>query len=433
MAIFVAAFVLRLGWIATLDGSLTWDDEREFAQVARHLAAGDGFVSSSYRANPVLPVYLAAVFRTFGENVFAARAGQAALGALTCVLVGMMAARLLGPTVGVLSAVLVAFYPQHIYLSGVFYVECLFTFMVALSLTLALRALDDDHPGIAWPFLAGVSVGIAALTRSIFLAYFPFLLLAMLYAGWSRPWHTARSCAVLALGTALMIAPWSIRNLHVYGRPVLISSGFGTKLWQGNNEMTLGDADDRELYWGTKDWNERARALDDASRQEVAARYAAVDERVAALEAQTGDRYLATDLVLLPIATRYMTEHPGRTVSLFARKIATLFEPFSKTLTENKFTASGYKLIASLSHYPLLLLAFAGLWMARHEDRRLALLYALFGSIVVAYGLLNTCTRFRLPLDPFLIIFSAYTLVRLYESWLGSGNSSRGAHARSSA
>ena len=56
--------------------TLTWDDEREFTQVARHLVAGDGFVASSYRANPVLPVYLAAVFRVFGESYAVARLGQ---------------------------------------------------------------------------------------------------------------------------------------------------------------------------------------------------------------------------------------------------------------------------------------------------------------------------------------------------------------------
>jgi 4-amino-4-deoxy-L-arabinose transferase-like glycosyltransferase len=424
-AIFVAALVLRLAWIATLDGSLTWDDEREFAQVARHLAAGDGFVSSSYRANPILPIYLAGSFRLFGESLFAARVGQAVLSALTCVLVGLIAWRTLGPAVGALSALLVAIYPPHVYLAGVFYVECLFTFAVAVSLYLVLKALDDPD-GVAWWLLAGASVGIAVLTRSVFLAYVPFLMLAVLYAGWARPWSAVRACGVLALGAALVIAPWSLRNFRVYGRPVLVSSGFGTKLWQGNNEMTLGDADDRELYWTKAEWTERAQGLDESSRRALAERYAEIDARVAAVEARVGDRYLATDIVLMPIAARYIAEHPARTTSLFVKKLATLFAPFSKTLTENRYTAWTYKLIAGLSYFPLLLLAVAGLWLARHEDRRLALLYALLGSIVVAYGALNTCTRFRLPLDPFLIIFSAYALVRLHDAWLGPGSSARG-------
>jgi 4-amino-4-deoxy-L-arabinose transferase-like glycosyltransferase len=254
IAIFVAAFVVRLAWVVTLDGSLTWDDEREFARVARHLAAGDGFVSTSYRANPVLPLYLGAVFRTFGENLFIARAGQAALGALTCVLVGMIGTRLLGPAVGALSALIVTFYPSHVYLSGVFYVECLVTFALALSLYLVLEALDRPRQ-LAWSLLAGVGIGVAALTRSILLVYVPFLLLAMLYVASARRWSAVRSCAVLAFGVVLVIAPWTVRNFRVYGKPIVISSGFGTKLWQGNNEMALGDADDRELYWDTDEWN----------------------------------------------------------------------------------------------------------------------------------------------------------------------------------
>lgn len=412
MSIFVAAFVLRLAWIATLDGPLTWDDEREFVGVARHLVAGDGFVSNSYRANPVLPLYLAAVFRIFGENFFVARVGQVFFGALTCLLVGLIAGRLLGPTVGALSAALVAAYPPHVYLSGVFYVEGLFTFGIALTIYVALRALDDER-GVGWPLAAGLTFGVAALTRAVFLAYLPFLLLAMLYVvGADKP-RALRTCAFVLLGAVLVIAPWSFRNYQVYGRLILLSSGFGTKLWQGNNEMTRGDADDRELYWGTADWEARGRDLDEASRRALDVRYRQIDARVDTLEAELGDRYLATDIVLMPIAAHYIAEHPGRTIVLFAKKLVTLFDPFSKTLTQNQYTAARYKLVAGLSYVPLLVLAGAGLWLARHEGRRLALLYALFGSIVVAYGILNTCTRFRLPLDPFMIVFSSYTLVRL--------------------
>jgi 4-amino-4-deoxy-L-arabinose transferase-like glycosyltransferase len=416
LGLFVLALLARLAWVMTLAGPLTWDDEREFADVARHLVAGDGFISSSYRANPVLPAYLALVFRVFGENYLAARVGQALFGALTCVLVALIAHRLFGATVAVVSATLVALYPPHVYLSGVFYVECLFTLTIAATVYLALRAADAAG-ATGWAFATGVSFAIATLTRAIFIAYLPFLLLALLWAhGGTR--RGVAPCAALLLGVVLVISPWSLRNYAAYGRPILVSSGLGTKLWQGNNELTAGDADDRELYWYTAKWKERAESLDAGAQQDLAARYADIAARVQQAEDRTGDHYMATDQVLMPIALRYMAAHPGRTVELFVKKLVTLFSPFSKTLTTNAYTTSTYRLIAQISFLPLLVLAIVGVWFAGRRDRRITVLYALLASIVVAYGLLNTCTRFRLPLDPFFIILASLPLARMIELWI---------------
>ena len=44
------------------------------------------------------------------------------------------------------------------------------------------------------------------------------------------------------------------------------------------------------------------------------------------------------------------------------------------------------------------------------ENRALAIIYLFVASITAAYGLLNACTRFRLPLDPYLIVFAALTM-----------------------
>lgn len=416
LGLFLVAFAVRLAWVLTLAGPLTWDDEREFAEVARHLVAGDGFVSSSYRANPILPAYLALTFRIFGEGFLAARVGQAVFGALTCVLVAMIAHRLFGATVAVVSATLVALYPPHVYLSGVFYVECLFTLTIAVTVYCAVRAADARATA-GWAFATGVSFGIATLTRAIFLAYFPFLLLALLWAaGDARRGLT--TCAALLLGVGMLIAPWSVRNYAAYGRPILVSSGLGTKLWQGNNELAAGDADDRELYWYTDLWRDRAESLEAGEQKDLATRYADVEARVQALEAHTGDRYMATDEVLMPIALRYMAAHPGRTLALFGKKLVTLFSPFSKTITSNAYTTSTYRLVAQISYLPLLALAVVGVWLAGLRDHRVTILYGLLASIVVAYGLLNTCTRFRLPLDPFFIILASLPLARMIEQWL---------------
>src|SRR5262249_26291035 len=102
--------MLRMAWVLTLDNTLTWPDGSEFTEIARALARGDGYVSPSFRANPVLPVYLSLVFRLCGEHYLAPRIGQSIIGALTAVLVYRTAALLIGPTVGILSGIVLAVY-----------------------------------------------------------------------------------------------------------------------------------------------------------------------------------------------------------------------------------------------------------------------------------------------------------------------------------
>jgi 4-amino-4-deoxy-L-arabinose transferase-like glycosyltransferase len=410
LAIFALALGVRLAWILTLDGRLVWADEHEFVAIGRRLADGHGYVSTTYRANPILPFFLSLVFRLGGESYLLGRIAQSLIGALTCVVVARTGRILLGPTVGALSGLVLAVYPPHVYMSGVFYAECVFTFLCALAILLAVRSVHPPHVG--WAVACGVVLGLAALTRTIVLAYVPLLCAAILYAGWPRWRRQLPVLAALVLATAAAILPWTARNHATYGRLLLVSSGFGTKLWQGNNALASGGPDDRELYWKTPEWRTRMRGIEGTERRRLRTQYAAVARQVRERELQLGDRYLATDDVLGPVARRYMLEHPGRTAILFARKVGTLFSPFSKTLTHNDHVTPHNRLIAAAALYPILALALVGAWFGLAE-RRLAIVYAFIVALTLAYGVLNSCTRFRLPMDPYLIMLAALGASRL--------------------
>lgn len=415
-AVFVLALVVRLGWIATLGPDLVWPDEEEFVGIARHLAAGNGYVSVSYRANPILPAYLAAVFHVFGENYLAARAGQAVMGALTCVLVAATGIRLLGVAVGSVAGCMLALYLPHVYLSGVFYAECLFTLLIAATMYAAVRSIDAPRP-LPWLVATGLTFALTTLSRPIFLAYLPFLVAALLYASHGAPARKLVMATTLVVATALGILPWTIRNYLVLGRPVLVSTGFGTKLWQGNNEGAVGDADDRELSFRQDVWHERIASYPEPERSAIEARYREAGLRIDALRAASGDDYTATDAVLGPLAWEHIRTHPIRTIELFIQKLGTLYLPFSKTLVTNEHTTSRNQWLAAIAYVPILLLAVVGLVLSAGRHPGLWILYGLIASVTAAYGVLTACTRFRLPLDPYLVVFAAATLVEAWSRW----------------
>ena len=415
LVVFLVAAVLRLAWVLGLPDALTWIDEQQFVDIGRALAAGHGYVSDSYRANPVLPAYLALVFRTFGDGYLAARVGQALLGALTCVLVARVARRIDGEPAAAIAGGLAALYLPHVYLTGVFYVDTLVTFFSAVTTLLVLRA--TTRHGMADWVVAGVALGITALTRPLYVAYLPPVCVWWLWRRGSP--RAAAQCLAFVLGVAATILPWTARNYRVYHRPILVSSGFGTKLWEGNNPLAYGDADDRDLRPYGDVWRKRLAHLPAGEQRALVAAYApvldAIESRIEAGE----DPFVVTDSILLPIAVRHMREHPGRTVELFVRKLVTLYSAFSKTLTQNHDTSRRNKLLAALAFYPLLALATAGAVVGVRRRARVGVVLVLLGAISGAYALLDTCTRFRLPLDPFLAVLAALPLAAAWQRMVG--------------
>jgi 4-amino-4-deoxy-L-arabinose transferase and related glycosyltransferases of PMT family len=411
MVIFFTALVLRIAWVATLHNGLVWPDEEEFAEIARHLASGTGYVSNSYRANPVLPFYLSAFLRLFGENWLYPRIGQALIGALTCVILYRLASMLAGETVGILSGLLLALYPPQVYMSGVFYVECIATFLSMLSVYLVLICIRSPHP-VAVSVFAGAVMGLTALTRAVFMPYVLVASLAMLYSAPTRRRTLMPAAAVLILAAVVVIAPWTLRNRTTFGRFLIISSGFGETLWKGNNELADGGADDRFMRVGEPLWETRLNLLEPSDHAELIAKYAVVQDQIRDRYAETNDLYLARDDVLGPLAAEVMRKHPVRTTGLFARKLLTLFHAFSDTKTHNQFTSGSKRLVAAVTFYPILALAFVGLILAAPRHRSLAPVYSLVFLWFAIHGLLTACTRFRLPMDPFLILFACVALER---------------------
>ena len=70
----------------------------------------------------------------------------------------------------------------------------------------------------AVPFLAGLGTGGAILIRPAMVFFLP---LAMLWMAARKAYVAA---AVLLLVTVLVVAPWTIRNHHVYGRWIAVAS-----------------------------------------------------------------------------------------------------------------------------------------------------------------------------------------------------------------
>jgi hypothetical protein len=178
-------------------------------------------------------LYAAAFYATGGAREGTARIVELLLGMATIVLVYMLGRRIACGPVGLLAALGVAVYPPFIHTVGALYSEPLA--MAALPAAILAFLWASEGERLRDWLLPGLLFGITAMARPEYLAVgVAFALLAALRVVRARGWRPgAVATALLVVGLALPIAPWTVRNIVVLDRAVTISTGGGKALYVG--------------------------------------------------------------------------------------------------------------------------------------------------------------------------------------------------------
>ena len=257
LAITGLALAARLAAVQVL-GRFAPRYEQEWEIIARHLVQRGVFAidfNSVYATTelavtsfipPLYPAFLALMRLLFaGEAGQAARLAQAGLSTVSVVLVYLLGmALLVRRDVAVLAALFAAVFPPFV--ASVVEVNPA-TFEVLWILLFVLLALPprSGSPLPWWRWvLAGVALGLAALTRAPALILLPWLPLCLLL---TRPRAVSlvssvlRPTLVVAASAAAIIAPWTVRNYVVQGEFIAISSNGGINFWIGNNPLATGE------------------------------------------------------------------------------------------------------------------------------------------------------------------------------------------------
>lgn len=202
---------------------LVQGDAMVFHQVAQRLADGEGFVQA-FRDQPTAEhppgweLVLAAADLLGGNGYFSHRLLGAAIGTVTVVLIGLLGRRAGGATVGLVAAAIAAVYPMLWSADVSLMSEPLYGALLVAAL------LAATHRRFV---LLGALLGLAALTRGEALLLVPLLLVPLTWRRW-------RTMAAGVAAFALVLAPWTVRNLVTFEEPVLIS-GNANGIWVGAN------------------------------------------------------------------------------------------------------------------------------------------------------------------------------------------------------
>jgi glycosyltransferase involved in cell wall biosynthesis/4-amino-4-deoxy-L-arabinose transferase-like glycosyltransferase len=237
LVILLRGFSVLLFW-----KSLGPNREWGFFTLVRSWFEGRGYTfanelgcASAYRS-PGFLFFLTGVYLIFGfENFFAQAIVQNIIAVILVYLVYRLAWRVSDDRrVGWIAGAIAALHPYTFYHYTQYYHTVISaTLIVGLLLSL-LRLERTKHWKDA--VLAGVLTASLAYIQGTILPIMPFLSL-WLFWQWKWVWRqTIISVSIIACVSAGLIAPWTIRNWHVFHRLVPLTTDMGFGLYKANSE-----------------------------------------------------------------------------------------------------------------------------------------------------------------------------------------------------
>ncbi len=247
LAILSLAFAVRLAAVLWLNETVPYSDFLYYHLAAEKIVENWGFFFDASQAQyygkfgwwpPLYPFSIASLYAVLGVDHRVVVFAQVLLGTLLCWLVYRIGQRVAGERVGLVAALLVAINPTFVFMTNLLASENLFTVLLAWAVLLAVRPWRSARMHL----ITGVLFGLAALTRAIGLMV-PAIAALWLHgrAPDRRAWLL--SMAWLLAGSAVTIAPWTVRNAVVVGSPAIICFGGGLNFYFGHNEVSIGYRD----------------------------------------------------------------------------------------------------------------------------------------------------------------------------------------------
>jgi 4-amino-4-deoxy-L-arabinose transferase-like glycosyltransferase len=398
--IFLVAFLIRVIFTLTLKDGFYFSDEFDYTVTARHFAA-HGTLPESFDRSPLFPLFLAGLFKLGGESFFYIRIVQAVLGAIIALQIALIGRRVGGSGVGIVAGALWAIYPMGVFMSGILYPAILLTSLMT-SAVLCLLAKRDSPAYVAWVALAGLLLGAGTLTKPM---VFSSIVVVALWLFTQRRSSRLRLLLVsIFLGSALMsLLPWTLHNAVKHGEFVPVESRSLDELvpWAGSATTPTMES--------KRGQGQLIQAKGDSTP---------VAQPIA-------------DSTLAGMLTRMAKRYPGEFVSffeLYPTRVGFLKqsqrEQARRKKTERfvRYIPFGSDLVMTVSIFsvgPLYLFAVVGIasmWRGREKRRELSLFVLLVMSFALSYAVSWGKIRYRIPVDPYIILLSAWGVVAFWNS-----------------
>jgi len=394
-AVFATALLLRVVCLAQLHRSGMWDyirlDPLYYYEWARRIAAGEVLGAGTYEMTPLYAWTLGALFGAFGDGLFVPRLAQAILGAGTCALVAWLGLRVFGRAEAILAGLALALYGPSL-----FHETQIMKTVLTVALSTATAAILYLSRGTRWRVLlgGGFLLGLTTLSQENMKLTLPLFVAWVLWR--ARPWLAGAACAgALMAGFLMAVAPAALRNLHVSGDFVLVTSGGGEVFYTGNNESASGRYGP-PAFVRPDPFFEHEDFRAEAERR--------LGRRVT--RAESDDYWWHEGL-------RFIRENPVRWAGIVAEKLGVYLNDYERP---DNYSYENFQRFVPVLRLPLVRfgwlapLGLIGLALSARRWPDLLPLHATMGIYLLSALIFFTQSRYRMPMIPMLALFAAHGL-----------------------
>jgi len=402
--IFLIAFLPRLMYLADYKHAaifpvLTRSDSEFYYQRAQDIAGGDFLNSKASMRWPFYAYFLAFLLKLTANDLSFVFLLQFILGTATCLMFYLIARMLFNPAVALLTALFYSFYAIFIFYEGLLIYSSVSLFLNALLFFWILRIREGpDGKRLFW---IGLLLGIAAITQANVVL---FGICAIFLVLWGKSFNfkqLSRLFLCFMLGFSVIPAALVVRSAVLDKDPFLISGNTGFNFYLGNNPLSSDAVAPPQylIYTPTG-------ALKGASA-------------IARLETGKNLTVSQVSRFWLNKSWNFISRHPAAYLKLLLKKIVSLFDP-----RERIFDPEYKRLRDNIRIFKIMLMdlrlvmpfAFLGVFLGLKEGRRLGLLYLAVFTFSASIVLFFVQTKLRITLVPFLMLFAAYGIYRIWET-----------------
>ncbi|MEE2672286.1 MAG: glycosyltransferase family 39 protein [Myxococcota bacterium] len=405
LAIVGLAFAVRTFSLWLLADIPTVNDENLHLTAAVKIAQGQALGDAAGKA-PGVTLFYALLAWLFAGSLQVLRLGNIVASCLTVGLLYASGHLLAGRRAGIAAGVGAALYPTLVGFSHYLWAETLYVFFVVLS----LWAILEFRRSARWRELviAGLALGLGALTREVGLGLALLLAVFLWWHGGLR--RGAAQAAVVVAVAGAVIAPWSLHLHGATGDLALVTRTTWLNLYVGNEDPKIQGLQVRPLMDQYYELGEtRSEREAEARQRTLRAIWGRMPwwpiEKLVELRDLFAPTSIPARRLLAPAAPKSPQIGFGRWRYEFEFD---WLNSQSSRLAAAAIVSGVYALVAVLGVVGLMLI----------RDRTAAL---LLGAVVLAHVapvlLAFGSTRFRVPIEPVLLLGAACLVTSVPEIW----------------
>lgn len=242
--LFLAGFFVRLAYLYYCNEYNSYNgDEGFFGTIAGNLAKGLGFTynGSFYASRSPLLMFIGAIWsKIFGYSILKIHILGVLLGSFVPIITYYIGIKLSkNYLAGTLASLYTVFYPFLIHEAHFYDPENIFVPLLLLYFLNLLYCLDNKK-SLTCPIISGLIFALVLYSRTTMILFLPFLFLFLILKKWNfKEIFVYFSLKILVL--VCLIAPWSFYASHNSGQFIFLTYGSNSAIYGGNNYVALNN------------------------------------------------------------------------------------------------------------------------------------------------------------------------------------------------